>query len=83
MSEDECIRDVDAFVKEHGFEADRDLLIKGTLISRDPTNFANVPGITEEERTAIANEVLHKWRQPRVLYFTIILCSIGAAVQGW
>jgi len=83
MSEDECIRDVDAFAKEHGFEADRDLLIKGALISRDPTNFANVPGITEEERTAIANEVLHKWRQPRVLYFTIILCSIGAAVQGW
>lgn len=83
MSEDECIRDVDAFAKEHGFQDDRDLLIKGALISRDPTNFVNVPGITEEERIAIANEVLHKWRQPKVLYFTIILCSVGAAVQGW
>jgi len=27
--------------------------------------------------------VHHKWRQPIALYFTIILCSIGAAVQGW
>lgn len=83
MSEEEVIRDIDSFAKEHGFEDDRDLLIKGALISRDPTNFAHVPGITEEEKTAIANEVLHKWRQPKILYFTIILCSVGAAVQGW
>lgn len=27
--------------------------------------------------------MLHKWRQPVALYFTVILCSIGAAVQGW
>jgi hypothetical protein len=39
--------------------------------------------MTEEEKTAIANETLHKWRQPKILYFTIILCSVGAAVQGW
>lgn len=83
MSENECIADVNGFAKEHGFEDIQPLLVKGALISRDPTNFANVPGMTEEEKTAVANEVLHKWRQPKVLYFTIILCSVGAAVQGW
>ena len=83
MSEEECRHDVETFAKEHGFQNELDLLVKGALISRDPTNFANVPGITEEEKAAIANEALHKWRQPKVLYFTIILCSIGAAVQGW
>ena len=31
---------------------------------------------------SIRNEVLHKWRQPKSLFFTIILCSIGAAVQS-
>ena len=82
MREDECVRDADAFAKEHGFENDRVPLVKGALVSRDPTNFAHVSGITEEEKTAIANEVLHKWRQPRVLYFTVILCSFGAVVQG-
>ncbi|KAF1357999.1 sugar transporter-like protein [Lizonia empirigonia] len=83
MSEEECARDVDAFSKEHGFEDIQPLLRKGALIARDPTNFASVPGITQDEKSAIANEVLHKWRQPRVLYITIILCSVGAAVQGW
>lgn len=83
MSEEECLADVNGFAKEHGFEDIHPLLVKGALISRDPTNFATVPGITEDEKIAIANETLRKWHQPRVLYFTIILCSIGAAVQGW
>lgn len=32
---------------------------------------------------ALKDEVLYKWRVPRILYLTIITCSIGAAVQGW
>ena len=31
----------------------------------------------------LVDEVEHKWRVPRLLYLTIITCSIGAAVQGW
>lgn len=27
--------------------------------------------------------MLHKWRQPISLYITIVICSVGAAVQGW
>ena len=60
-----------------------DLLIRGALIPKDPPAFESVPGLSEYELDAIRNEVLHKWRQPFALYFTIILCSIGAAVQGW
>lgn len=56
-------------------------LKKGALVARDPTEFETVAGLTEPELTALRDEVLHKWRQPRSLYFTIILCSIGAAVQ--
>ena len=83
MTEDEMLRDVDAFAKENNFDEHLPLLRKGALVARDPTNFANVPGITEAEKDAISKEVLHKWSQPKILYFTIILCSIGAAVQGW
>lgn len=83
MTEEEMLKDVDSFSKEHGFEEDLALLRKGALVARDPVNFAAVPGITDAEKSAISNEVLHKWRQPRILYFTIILCSVGAAVQGW
>lgn len=27
--------------------------------------------------------MLYRWRVPKLLYLTIITCSIGAAVQGW
>lgn len=56
-------------------------LKKGALVARDPEDFEAVPDLTEQEVMALRDEVLHKWRQPKALYFTIILCSIGAAVQ--
>ncbi|RJE23315.1 galactose-proton symport [Aspergillus sclerotialis] len=83
MTQEEVIADVDQFAEANGFQEQRDLLVKGALIAKDPPEFESVPGITEEEISAIKNEVLHKWRQPWRLYFTIVLCSIGAAVQGW
>ena len=59
------------------------LLQKGALVAQDPPSFESVEELDEFERDALRNEVLHKWRQPVALYFTVILCSIGAAVQGW
>ncbi|KAF8528490.1 hypothetical protein BU17DRAFT_73513 [Hysterangium stoloniferum] len=59
------------------------LLRKGALVAQNPAEFESVEGLDETEREALRNEVLHKWRQPRALYLTVILCSIGAAVQGW
>jgi hypothetical protein len=81
LTPDQVLRDVEEFANEHGLEESLPLLRKGVLISRDPENYRSVPGMTEEDITAIENEVVHKWRQPWSLYFTIILCSIGAAVQ--
>ncbi|KAK2784439.1 hypothetical protein FQN52_009020 [Onygenales sp. PD_12] len=77
------MRDVAEFSDQHGLNDILPTLQKGALIAKDPPNFENIEGITDDEVDAIRNEVLHKWRQPRPLYFTIILCSIGAAVQGW
>lgn len=56
-------------------------LKKGALVARDPAEFETLSDLTEPELNALRDEVLHKWRQPKQLYFTIILCSIGAAVQ--
>ncbi|KAF2134070.1 sugar transporter-like protein [Dothidotthia symphoricarpi CBS 119687] len=83
MSEEEMLRDVDTFAKENNFADIHPLLRRGALVARDPPNFTTVSGITEAEKDSISNEVLHKWRQPKILYITIILCSVGAAVQGW
>ena len=59
------------------------LLQRGALVAQDPPAFEQIQELEEHERDALRNEVLHKWRQPWSLYFTVILCSVGAAVQGW
>ncbi|EGD94967.1 sugar transporter [Trichophyton tonsurans CBS 112818] len=79
----QLLRDVDEFATKYGIEDALPLLRKGALIAKDPANFETVEGLTDDERDSIRREVTHKWRQPWSMYFTIILCSIGAAVQGW
>ena len=59
------------------------LLQRAALVAQDPVSFEQVSELEEHERDALRNEVLHKWRQPLSLYVTVILCSVGAAVQGW
>lgn len=83
ISHEQLTRDVENFAKENGLTDITPMLIKGAFVAKDPPAFESVEGLTEDEKEAIRNEVLHKWRQPKSLFFTIILCSIGAAVQGW
>ncbi|KAJ5808285.1 hypothetical protein N7474_009554 [Penicillium riverlandense] len=83
LSKNQLMADVESFAREFQVGDILPELKKGALVARDPTEFESVPDLTETERTALQNEVLHKWRQPKALYFTIVLCSIGAAVQGW
>jgi len=77
------LQNVADFAQEHGLSDITDVLQRGALVAQNPAEFENVEGLREEEREALRNEVLHKWRQPRAMYFTVVLCSVGAAVQGW
>jgi hypothetical protein len=54
----------------------------GAQVAKDPLRAAEVMGLTEEEKQIFQDEVDHKWRQPKLLYVVIILCSTCAAVQG-
>ncbi|KAJ5749675.1 Major facilitator superfamily domain general substrate transporter [Penicillium manginii] len=83
MSKSQVLHDVEEFANEYQVTDILPELKKGALVARDPEAFESVPDLSETEVTALRDEVLHKWRQPKALYFTIILCSIGAAVQGW
>lgn len=58
-----------------------DLLKKGALVAQDPATFEAIEELSEDDKIALRREITHKWSQPRMLYFTVILCSIGAAVQ--
>ena len=83
VTHEELVADVDRFAKDNGMADLTPLFIRAAHVAKDPPAFESVEGLTEGEKEAIRNEVLHKWRQPKSLFFTIILCSIGAAVQGW
>ncbi|KAJ5276593.1 hypothetical protein N7524_002746 [Penicillium chrysogenum] len=83
LTKNQVLRNVEEFAEEYNVTDILPELKKGALVARDPAEFETVADLTEPEITALRDEVLHKWRQPKPLYFTIALCSIGAAVQGW
>ncbi|RDW86539.1 sugar porter family MFS transporter [Aspergillus mulundensis] len=83
LTEAQVLRDVEQFARDNELTDLLPDLRKGSLIARDPENFRAIPGVGAEDIRIIEHETKHKWRQPRALYFSIILCSIGAAVQGW
>lgn len=77
---------VEEFAHTRGLTKILPLLRKGALVARDPSNYEDIEGaeaLNDAEIEALRDEVLHKWRQPLALYFTIVTCSVGAAVQGW
>ncbi|KXL50891.1 hypothetical protein M433DRAFT_60963 [Acidomyces richmondensis BFW] len=80
---DVLLRDVEEFAQEYNLTEIVPLLKKGALIAQNPGEFENVEGLEDAEKEVLRDEVVHKWRQPRALYLTVILCSVGAAVQGW
>ena len=81
IPKDVLLAEVEDFAQEQNMTDILPLLQKGAMVSQDPTNFEAVDGLEADELEALRNETLHKWRQPRSLYYTVILCSIGACVQ--
>lgn len=78
---DVLMQDVEDFAREKELTDVTDLLKKGARIAQDPTNYEQIETLDQTERDALRFEVEHKWRHPFKLYFTIVVCSIGAAVQ--
>jgi hypothetical protein len=72
---------VTEFVNAHGLGPSLETFKLGARLAQNPHDLDVVPELESAAREAIINEKLHKWRQPRALYLTIITCSIGAAVQ--
>lgn len=54
----------------------------GAQVAKNPLRHAEVEGLTDEEKRIFQDEIHHKWRQPKLLYLVIVLCSTCAAVQG-
>ncbi|KAH6603290.1 sugar transporter [Trichoderma cornu-damae] len=59
------------------------LLQKGALVAQNPAAFESLDELDEDEKQALREEVTHRWKHPWALYYTVGLCSIAAAIQGW
>lgn len=75
--------DVRAFANQYGLNDVVEDLEHGALVAQDPENFGLISELREDEVDALTHEVEHKWSHPFAMYATIVLCSIGACVQGW
>jgi len=60
-----------------------ELFGRAALVARDADRFNMVKELEEDERQALEYERDHKWHGPKMLWYSISLCAIGAATQGW
>ena len=82
MPKAELLSDVSHFAKERQLEDIEPLLVKGALVAQSPALFEEIEELDDSERIALREEVTHRFKLPRILYYTIILNSIAAAIQG-
>lgn len=85
LSQDQVIADVDAWCLERGLAQHQDAFRKGALIARmgqRDDGHEYLSQLTDEEKDVFRNEQAHRWSQPFMLYFLVVLCAGSAIVQG-
>jgi len=83
VSGPKAVDDARTFAEAHGMGEHAELFGRAALVARDPEAFESVTELAEDERSALAYERDHKWHAPTMLWYSIGLCAIGAATQGW
>lgn len=83
LSKAQLIADVEGFAREHQLEEITPILIKGALAAQSPALIDEIEELDENDRVVLREEVTHRWKLPKILYITIVLNSIAAAIQGW
>jgi hypothetical protein len=67
---------VEEFARMANVEEYIDDLRKGALAAQKPGHIDDIPELNDEDREHLRREVTQKWKHPRVLYFTIVMCSM-------
>ncbi|GKT65659.1 sugar transporter [Colletotrichum tofieldiae] len=84
IPKEELLEQVTVYQRSRGLPDDiLPLLKKGALVAQNPALFESIDELDESEKQALREEVTHRWKHPWPLYYTIILNSIAAAIQGW
>lgn len=75
--------DVEEYADEYNLTDILFLLKKGALVAQNHESVERIDELDEEDRSALRDEAQYRWKHPFMLYYTIILNSIAAAIQGW
>ncbi|RBR23772.1 uncharacterized protein FIESC28_03388 [Fusarium coffeatum] len=81
-TKEETIADARLFCETNGMSEHAEMFGRAALIARDPDNFESVD-LLDDEREALIYERDHKWHGSKMLWYSIGLCAVGAATQGW
>lgn len=84
-TEEDVLAEVDVWVEEKGLQDSREAFRKGALLARvqqRDDGFESVSALSEDEKGLLRHEFSHRWSQPFMLYFLVILCAGSAIVQG-
>lgn len=80
---DQLMANVTAYAAEYDLNEILPLLKKGALAAQSPSGIEHIAELDDDDRRIIKEEQTHRWKHPFALYYTIILNSIAAAIQGW
>ncbi|KAF9527412.1 putative facilitated glucose transporter [Crepidotus variabilis] len=82
-SPEKTVANARAFAESHDLAEHADLFGRAALVARDPDQFEKLTELDDVERAALIYERDHKWFGSKMLWYSISLCAIGAATQGW
>ncbi|KAK2804073.1 hypothetical protein FQN51_002604 [Onygenales sp. PD_10] len=80
---DQTAAEARSWAESNGMAEHAELFGRAALVARDPERFEMITQLTEDERAALIYERDHKWHGPKMLWYSIGLCAVGAATQGW
>ncbi|CZT08529.1 related to myo-inositol transport protein ITR1 [Rhynchosporium agropyri] len=83
FTKEETYANAQAFAQKYGMQDKSDLFGRAALVARDPERFEMVNELLDDERAALIYERDHKWFNSKMLWYSISLCAVGAATQGW
>jgi hypothetical protein len=83
ISKGATVENAQAFADTFGMSEHASLFGRAALVARDPERFEMLTELEEDERAALIYERDHKWHGPKMLWYSIGLCAVGAATQGW
>lgn len=82
IPQEQLMENAAAFARAHDLGHLEGIFQKGALVAQDPTAFESLDLLDEEDKNWLRREATHRWDQPKMLYYLVVLCSVAAAVQG-